>query len=177
MVLGWQYTDPHPHVIVARLTQTPGSRASCDQRGPPVPYWHRRCYSKRSGPHAHRNIGLSMIKRVLPYEGLLHEVVEHDGVLYIGGIVPEDTSLDMSGQANDVLGQLARLLEPLGSDLAHVLQVTIYMTNLKEKAEFNAAWKAHFTAAHLPARAAIGVADLGPGVKLEMTAIAARGAN
>ena len=33
-----------------------------------------------------------MIKRVLPYEGLLHEVVEHNGVLYIGGIVPEDTT-------------------------------------------------------------------------------------
>ncbi|WP_051026516.1 RidA family protein [Bradyrhizobium cosmicum] len=115
-----------------------------------------------------------MIKRVLPYEGLLHEVVEHDGVLYIGGIVPEDTSLDISGQANDVLGQLARLLETVGSDLAHVLQVTIYMTNLKEKAEFNAAWKAHFTATNLPARAAIGVADLGPGVRLEMTATAAR---
>ncbi|SDG36028.1 Enamine deaminase RidA, house cleaning of reactive enamine intermediates, YjgF/YER057c/UK114 family [Bradyrhizobium sp. Rc2d] len=112
-----------------------------------------------------------MIKRILPYEGLLHEVVEHNGVLYIGGIVPEDTSLDMSGQANDVLRQLAQLLKTLGSDLANVLQVTIYMTNLKEKA---AAWKAHFSEAHLPARAAIGVADLGPGVKLEMTAIAAR---
>ncbi|MGT2435177.1 RidA family protein [Bradyrhizobium betae] len=116
-----------------------------------------------------------MIKRVLPYEGLLHEVVENDGVLYIGGIVPEDTSLDMSGQASDVLGQLARLLEGLGSNLANVLQVTIYMTDLKEKAAFNTAWKAHFAEAHLPARAAIGVADLGPGVKLEMTAIAARG--
>jgi hypothetical protein len=34
-----------------------------------------------------------MIQRVLPYEGLLHEVVEHNGVLYIGGIVPEDTTL------------------------------------------------------------------------------------
>ena len=120
------------------------------------------------------NIGLIMIQRVLPYEGLLHEVVEHNGVLYIGGIVPEDTSLDMSGQANDVLGQLDRLLKGLGSDLANVLQVTIFMTNLKEKAEFNAAWKAHFAQAHLPARAAIGVADLGPGVRLEMTAIAAR---
>jgi enamine deaminase RidA (YjgF/YER057c/UK114 family) len=54
------------------------------------------------------------------------------------------------------------------------LQVTIYMTSLKEKADFNAAWKAHFAEAHLPARAAIGVADLGPGVKLEITAIAAR---
>lgn len=115
-----------------------------------------------------------MIKRALPYEGLLHEVVEHDGVLYIGGIVPEDTSLDMSGQASDVLGQLARLLENVGSDLSDVLQVTIYMTDLKEKAAFNAAWKAHFAESHLPARAAIGVADLGPGVKLEMTALAAR---
>lgn len=115
-----------------------------------------------------------MIKRVLPYEGLLHEVVEHNGVLYIGGIVPEDTSLDMSGQAGDVLGQLANLLQTLGSDLASVLQVTIYMTDLKEKAAFNAAWTAHFAESHLPARAAVGVADLGPGVKLEMTAIAAR---
>ncbi|WP_314957707.1 RidA family protein [Bradyrhizobium cosmicum] len=115
-----------------------------------------------------------MIKRVSPYEGLLHEVVEHNGVLYIGGIVPEDTNLDMSGQANDVLGQLAQLLKTRGSDLANVLQVTIYMTNLNEKAEFNAAWKARFAEAHLPARAAVGVADLGPGVKLEMTAIAVR---
>ena len=115
-----------------------------------------------------------MIKRILPYEGLLHEVVEHGGVLYIGGIVPEDTSLDMSGQANDVLGQLSRLLEALGSDMANVLQVTIFMTDLSEKAAFNAAWKAHFAGAHLPARAAVGVADLGPNVKLEMTAIAAR---
>jgi enamine deaminase RidA (YjgF/YER057c/UK114 family) len=125
-------------------------------------------------PPVTHNIGPIMIKRVLPYEGLLHEVVEHNGVLYIGGIVPEDTSLDMSGQANDVLGQLAQLLKTLGSDLSNVLQVTIYMTSLKEKADFNAAWKAHFAEAHLPARAAIGVADLGPGVKLEITAIAAR---
>jgi enamine deaminase RidA (YjgF/YER057c/UK114 family) len=115
-----------------------------------------------------------MIKRISPYAGLLHEVVEHEGVLYIGGIVAEDTSLDMSGQANDVLGQLSQLLKTLGSDLASVLQVTIFVTNLSEKAAFNAAWKARFAEAHLPARAVVGVADLGPGVKLEMTAIAAR---
>lgn len=118
-----------------------------------------------------------MIKRVLPYEGLLHEVVEYNGVLYIGGIVPEDTSLDMAGQANDVLGQLSRLLETLGSDRSHVLQVTIFVTKLSEKAAFNTAWKAFFAEASLPARAVIGAADLGPGVKLEMTAIAARRAS
>jgi enamine deaminase RidA (YjgF/YER057c/UK114 family) len=125
-------------------------------------------------PLSHSDNGLPMIKRVLPYDGLLHEVVEHNGVLYIGGIVPEDTTLDMAGQARDVLTQLTQLLKTLGSDPAKVLQVTIYMTDLNEKPEFNAAWKAHFADTDLPARAAIGVADLGPGVKLEMTAVAAQ---
>ncbi|HEV2160529.1 RidA family protein [Bradyrhizobium sp.] len=115
-----------------------------------------------------------MINRFAPYEGLLHEVVEHDGVLYIGGIVAEDTGLDMAGQANDILGQLSRLLEGVGSDLSNVLQVTIYLTNLDEKEALNSAWMAHFARAHLPARAVIGVAYLGLGVELEMTAIAAR---
>ncbi|MCP3371042.1 RidA family protein [Bradyrhizobium cajani] len=115
-----------------------------------------------------------MIKRSLPYEGLLHEIVEHNGVLYLGGIVPEDTGLDMAGQADDVLRQLKTLLDGAGSDLSCVLQVTIYVTNLADKAALNQVWKRYFNADHLPARAAVGVADLGPGVKLELTAIAAR---
>ena len=95
-----------------------------------------------------------MIKRSLPYEGLLHEIVEHNGVLYLGGIVPEDARLDMAGQADDVLRQLKTLLEGAGSDLSCVLQVTIFMTDLADKAAFNEVWKRYFTADQLPARAA-----------------------
>ena len=80
----------------------------------------------------------------------------------------------MAGQANDVLDQLSRSLKTLGSGLSRVLQVTVYVTDLGEKPGPNSAWKMHFAEAHLPARAVIGVADLGSGVKLEMTAIAAR---
>jgi len=54
-----------------------------------------------------------------------------------------------------------------------VLQVTIYLTNLAEKPDFNRVWKAHFKEVNVPARAVIGVADLGPGVKLELVATAA----
>jgi len=114
-----------------------------------------------------------MVKRWLPWEGLGHEIVAHGGVLYIGGVIAEDTSLDMAGQADDVFRQLAKLLAAGGSSIARVLQVTIYLTNLGEKADFNRAWKAHFKEVNLPARAAIGVADLGPGVKLELVATAA----
>jgi enamine deaminase RidA (YjgF/YER057c/UK114 family) len=114
-----------------------------------------------------------MIKRLLPWDGLGHEVVVHNGVLYIGGVVAEDTTLDMAGQADDVLRQLSKLLTAGGSSIVHVLQVTVYLTDLAEKPDFNRAWKAHFKEVDLPARAAIGVADLGPGVKLELLATAA----
>src|SRR5262249_41039040 len=114
-----------------------------------------------------------MIDRLLPWDGLGHEVVVHNGVLYIGGVIAEDTTLDMAGQANDVLRQLSKLLKAGGSSIAHVLQITIYMADLAEKPDFNRAWKAHFREVDLPARAAIGIADLGPGVKLELVATAA----
>jgi len=114
-----------------------------------------------------------MITRLLPWDGLGHEVVTHDGVLYIGGIIAEDTSLDMAGQADDVLRQLTKLLAEGGSSIARVLQVTIYATDLAEKSDFNRVWQAHFKEVHLPARAMIGVADLGTGVKLELVATAA----
>jgi enamine deaminase RidA (YjgF/YER057c/UK114 family) len=114
-----------------------------------------------------------MIKRLLPWDGLGHEVVAHGDVLYIGGVIAEDTTLDMAGQADDVLSQLSKLLTAGGSSIVHVLQVTVYLTNLAEKPDFNRAWKAHFKEVHLPARAVIGVADLGPGVKLELVATAA----
>jgi enamine deaminase RidA (YjgF/YER057c/UK114 family) len=114
-----------------------------------------------------------MIKRLLPWDDLGHEVVVHGGVLYIGGVVAEDTSLDMAGQTDDVLRQLAKLLMAGGSSIARVLQVTIFITNLAEKTDFNRVWKAYFKGVNLPARAVIGVADLGPGVKLELVATAA----
>ena len=116
-----------------------------------------------------------MIQRSLPYDGILHEIVAHDGVLYIGGVVAEDSTRDMAGQAEDVLRQLGKLLEAGGSSLSRVLQVTLYVTNLAEKPAFNGVWKKHFPESALPARAMIGVADLGPGVKLELVATAAIG--
>lgn len=116
---------------------------------------------------------MTTITRALPWDDLGHETVAHAGVLYIGGVVPEDTSRDMTAQAESVLSQLARLLESGGSDITRVLQVTIFATSLADRAAFNDVWKRTFAPSHTPARAMIGVADLGPGVKLELTATAA----
>ena len=113
------------------------------------------------------------ITRALPWDGIGHETVAHGDVLYVGGVVAEDTTADMSAQAESVLSQLARLLEAGGSDLTRVLQVTLFVTSLADRAAFNEVWKRYFKPSDAPARAMIGVADLGPGVKLELTATAA----
>ncbi|MBK9080299.1 MAG: RidA family protein, partial [Hyphomicrobium sp.] len=102
-----------------------------------------------------------MIKRTLPYAGMLHEVVEHNRTLYLAGIVSEDLSLDMTGQAQDCMRQLKTLLAAHGSDMGRVLQTTIYIADLAEKAAFDAVWKASFAPEHMPARAGIGAGALG----------------
>ena len=84
---------------------------------------------------------MSQIKRSAPWAGLLHEVVQHNGTLYLAGIVSEDLSLDMTGQADDCLRQLKSVLEAHGSGMEHVLQVSIYIADMAQKAKFDGVWK------------------------------------
>ncbi len=116
-----------------------------------------------------------MIKRSASYGGILHEVVEYNGTLYLAGIVAEDLDLDITGQSEDVMRQLSALLSAHGSGMDRVLQCTIYLSDLKLKPAFDAVWKRAFKPEHLPARAGIGAGDLGPRVLLEMVVTAAKG--
>lgn len=115
-----------------------------------------------------------MIKRTLPWEGILHEVVEHGDTLYLAGLVAEDVSQGIEGQSESVMTQLDRLLRAHGSDLACLLQVTIYMTDLADKAAFNAVWKRWIAPQHMPGRATIGIGTLNSGERLEMVVVAAK---
>ena len=44
-----------------------------------------------------------------------HQAVEHNGVLYIGGIVADDASLDMASQTRQILQKLDTVLADAGS--------------------------------------------------------------
>lgn len=116
-----------------------------------------------------------VIKRTGPYEGILHETVEYNGVVYLAGLVSEDLSLDMAGQTADVLRQADRMLALHGSSRDRILSALIFVPDMTLKPAMNAEWKKYFSPAHLPARATIGIGDLGPGVLLEVVLTAAAG--
>lgn len=103
-----------------------------------------------------------------------HAVVEHGGIVYVSGIVGRDLGLGMREQTASALEKLAERLRQAGSDPSKVLMATVYITDMALKAEMNESWVAFFDAANLPARATIGVADLGPGVLIEIVTTATR---
>jgi len=113
------------------------------------------------------------IRRIEPYARLCNAVI-HGQTVYLAGQCAEDTSLDMKGQTEDILRQIDALLGSVGSSKSKLLQVTIFITDLRDFDAMNEAWDAWVDKDNLPARATVEVSKLAdPGWKLEMTAIAA----
>lgn len=115
-----------------------------------------------------------MIKRTGNHGNILHEVVEHNGTLYLAGTVTEDKSLDMTGQAKSVFGQIDALLKAHGSSKDKLLTALIFVTDMKQKPAMNKVWLEWLSPAHLPTRATIGVSDLEPGILIEVVVTAAK---
>ena len=114
-----------------------------------------------------------MVKRSGPYGGILHEVVEHNGVLYLAGVVAEDPKMDVAAQMRDITRQIDQVLAANGSSKDNLLTALIFITDMKQKPKMNEVWKAWLAPKHLPTRATIGVADL-DGYMLEVVVTAAK---
>lgn len=89
-----------------------------------------------------------------------------DGSLELGGIVE---------QSECTLQALKTALECAGSSMDRVLHLTIYLTDMADRAAFNDVYT-RFFAKPWPVRAAVGVAALAvEGMRVEVTAMAAKG--
>jgi enamine deaminase RidA (YjgF/YER057c/UK114 family) len=105
---------------------------------------------------------------------IMHRVVEHNGVLYFGGIVADDRSKGMKEQTADILEKIGKLLAENGSDKTKLLAATLYVTDMSQKDAMNEAWTAWFGPEDLPTRATLGVSELGPNTLIEVVVTAAR---
>jgi 2-iminobutanoate/2-iminopropanoate deaminase len=67
---------------------------------------------------------------------------------------------------------LRAILEAAGSDLAHVLKATIFLTNMDDFARVNAVYVSYFQGFPAPARACVGVFQLPRGARVEVECVA-----
>jgi len=99
---------------------------------------------------------------------IMHRVVEHNGIVYIGGTTCDDESLDMAGQTREILAKLDSYLAQAGTDKTKLLAVSIFVTDLNKKPEMDKVWKEWIDPSLLPTRATVGVADLGGDTLIEI---------
>jgi len=108
--------------------------------------------------------------------------VEHNGLIYVSGQLPMslDTRVPFTGSIEEqtelALRNVEAVLKAGGSDLDHVLQFTIYVSEMELWDAVNKKY-AEVMGQHRPARAIVPVKDLHFGTKIEIQAIAAVAAN
>jgi enamine deaminase RidA (YjgF/YER057c/UK114 family) len=89
--------------------------------------------------------------------------------------IPADLDGDIVQQSESTLQALKEALEKAGSGMDRVMHLTIYLTDMADRAAFNEVYQRFFSKPW-PVRAAVGVAALAyPQMRVEVTAMAAKG--
>ena len=79
---------------------------------------------------------------------------------------------DVEAQTEQVLRNIATILEAAGSGLPHVLRCGVFLVDMQEFPKMNEVYARAF-GTHRPARTTVEVSDLpGPGLRVEIDAIA-----
>jgi enamine deaminase RidA (YjgF/YER057c/UK114 family) len=103
----------------------------------------------------------------------LSEVAIHNDTVYLAGQIAEDTKQDITGQTQEVLGHVDRLLAEAGSDKTCILSCQIYIKDMKDFDGMNAVWDEWVPQGHTPPRATVEAKLANPEVLVEIVIVAA----
>ena len=115
---------------------------------------------------------MSDVRRIDPGPRL-SEASVHGGRLYLSGMIPEDTSLDITGQVKQALGEIDALLAKGGSDKTKILSAVIWLSDIGDFAAMNAVWDAWVVPGQAPARATVQARLNDPAMRVEIMVVAA----
>lgn len=108
--------------------------------------------------------------------GTYSQAVKVHGTVYLSGQIPLDPATgelvagDMDVQVRRVFDNLKAVAQAAGGDLADLVKLNVYLTDLGHFALVNRVMAEYFAEPY-PARAAIGVAALPRGAAVEMDGI------
>lgn len=111
-------------------------------------------------------------KAVGPYS----QAIVTGGLVFTSGQIPIDPATnaveanDIVGQSEQVMKNLAAVLESSGSSFAQAVKTTCYLSDMNDFAAFNEVYAKYFTS--LPARSCVAVKTLPKGVLVEVEVIA-----
>jgi reactive intermediate/imine deaminase len=108
--------------------------------------------------------------------GTYSQAVRVGDTVYLSGQIPLDpatgqlVSGDIDAEIKRVFENLKAVAEAAGGSLAHVVKLTVFLTDLVHFPKVNEIMATYFSEPY-PARAAVGVAQLPKGARVEMECI------
>ncbi|KAG4406147.1 hypothetical protein JTP64_005018 [Candida tropicalis] len=107
------------------------------------------------------------------------QAIKVNGFIYVSGQIPytpENKPLpqpaSIADQAEQVIQNVANILEASNSSLKHIVKANIFLTDMQAQfGEFNKVYAKYFND-HKPARSCVAVKELPLGVDLEMEVVA-----
>lgn len=108
--------------------------------------------------------------------GTYSQAIKVDNTVYLSGQIPLDPETmeivdgDISAQIHRVFDNLQAVAQAAGGELADIVKLNVYLTNLNDFPIVNEIMAKYFNEPY-PARAAVGVAALPKGVSVEMDAV------
>jgi 2-iminobutanoate/2-iminopropanoate deaminase len=113
--------------------------------------------------------------------GPYSQAIVVNGMVYTAGQIPLDPGSmelvggdDVAGQTEQVMLNLAAILEAAGASLSRVVKTTVFLADMQDFGAMNEVYGRHF-GEHRPARSTVQAAGLPKNVRVEIEAVAAVG--
>ncbi|WP_072680316.1 RidA family protein [Arcobacter sp. LA11] len=105
----------------------------------------------------------------------MSRIVEHNNTIYLAGIVSDDKTLDIKGQAKRVFEIAETRLEEAGSNKHNILRAEIFVKDIyRDFSDFNEIWDSWVSKENPPARACVEANMASEGTLVEIIFTAAK---
>ena len=105
---------------------------------------------------------------------VLSRAVEHGGLVYVAGTTAENKAAPCKAQTEEVLQRIDAALAAAGSSKSKLLWAQVWLADIREKDQMDAAWKAWIDPDHKPVRACVEARLGTPDTRVEIMVTAAK---
>ena len=105
----------------------------------------------------------------------LSRLVEFGNLVFVAGTTADDKSANCKGQTEQILRKIEQFLREAGSDKSKILGCNVWVSDIREKDQMDAAWQAWVDPNNKPARATVESRLATPDTRVEIMRICAKG--
>ena len=104
----------------------------------------------------------------------LSRIVEYGNLVFVAGTTADNRSAACKAQTEEILKKIDAALAAAGSDKSKILSANVWVNDMREKEQMDAAWQAWVDPGNKPVRACVEARLGTPDTRVEIMVVAAK---